>query len=109
MDFHADISASLAIAAFSGTSFTPEKRAESARSEYAQTLQADYELFAQHADKGGTLDMLAAEFEQYRAGYAKHYRAWLSSRSRCMSAMITGPSNFPVRRMEKRNNIEHKR
>lgn len=109
MDFRTDISASLAVSAFSGTSFSPEKRAENTITEYAQTLQADYELFAKHADLGGTLDMLAAEFEQYRQGYAKRYRAWLHSRSNCISAMITGPSNFPLRRAEKRNNIEHKR
>lgn len=109
MSYALDISASLAISAFSGTSFSPEKRGESARTEYAETLAGDYAHFAAQADKGGTIDLLESEFERYRAGYATHYRAWLTSSSRCMSTMIAGPSNFPVRRMQKRNDIAHKR
>lgn len=109
MSYASDISASLAVSAFSGTSFSPEKRGESARTEYAETLAQDYTNFAAQAEKGGTQDLLESEFAQYRAGYAKHYRAYLASNSRCMSAMITGPSNFPVRRQQKRNDIAYKR
>lgn len=108
-NFESDISLSLAVSAFNGTSFSPERRGESTRKEYAETLANDYAEFAKQADKGGTMDLLAAEFEQYRAGYAKHYRAYLASSSRCVSSFIAGPSNFPVRRMQKRNDIAHKR
>ncbi len=109
MTFVSDIPESLARAAHAGISFVPEKRAEQTRDEYSATLAADYETFRQHAVKGGTLELLDEEFAQYRAGYRKHYTAWLSSKSRCLSTMITGPSNFNSRRNDKRNNVEHKR
>lgn len=107
--FMSDIPSTLAMAAHSGTSFVPEKRAEQVRNEYNDTLTEDYETFRHHAVKGGTLELLDEEFSQYRAGYRSHYTAWLSSKSRCMSVMITGPSNFPSRRNAKRNEIEHRR
>lgn len=109
MDYLSDIPESLAVSAFSGTSFDPERRAASYRKDYSETLQRDYETLRQHAERGHTLDMLEAEFARYRAGYAGHYRAWLHSHSRCISAFIVGPSNFPTRRAEKRNRVEHKR
>jgi len=109
MTYETDIPQSLAVAAFSGTSFDPEGRAGRERASYSAELQSDYEQFAAQADKGGTLDLLAAEFAQYRAGYAKHYRAYLASSSRCVSSMIAGPSNFPAARMNKRADIAHKR
>lgn len=109
MNYAADIPATIAAAAFQGTSFSPERRAESARNEYAQTIAADLETLRQHATKGGTLDMLDDEFDRYRAGLRRRYTAWLSSESRCVSTMIAGPSNFPARRMNKRADIAHRR
>lgn len=107
--FLADIPRDLAVQAFSGTSFTPEKRAESYRHDYAETMAADYETLRKHAEKGGTLASLDAEFERYRAGYAARFRAYLQAKSRCISTMIAGPSNFPVRRAEKANNAADRR
>lgn len=78
----------MAVRAFEGTSFSPEKRA---------------------AEKGGTLDQLDAAFARYRVGYAGRYRAWLNSHSRCISWVITGPSNFPTRRAQKWNQAADKR
>jgi len=107
--FLADIPHSLAQSAYAGTSFSPERRGDSARSEYAQTLAEDYALFHAQAVKGGTLDKLAEEFSRYRAGMAGRYRAYLASSSRCVSSFIAGPSNFPARRMNKRSDIAHRR
>ncbi len=104
-----DIPLGMAVQAFSGTSFEPEKRGASYRNDYAATMSADYETMRQNAEKGGTLDQLDAEFSRYRAGYASRYRAFLISHSRCISSFITGPSNFPTRRAEKRNNIADRR
>lgn len=104
-----DIPLSVAVRAFSGTSFDPDRRAASYRADYAQTMAADYAIFRQHAEKGGTLDKLDDAFARYRGGYAGRYRAWLQSHSRCISWMITGPSGFPTRRAQKWNDAAHKR
>lgn len=90
-----------AVAAFSGTSFTPEKRAEAAIREYEETLTADYALLSKLAKTDEKKATLAAEWPRYVAGYHAKYAAWLHSRSGAMSPMIAGPSNFPVRRHEK--------
>lgn len=107
--FANDIPSSLAVAAFSGTSFSPERRADTTRSQYAEGLAKDYATFKEHAERGGTLDKLEEEFARYRAGLAQRLRAYLASSSRCVSSMIAGPSNFPVHRMNKRADIAHKR
>lgn len=104
-----DISLSTAIGAHYGTSMVPERRGESERNEYANTLATDYEAFRQNAVKGGTLDLLDSEFARYRAGYRQRYLDYLRSRSRVVSSFIAGPSNFPARRMAKRNSVADKR
>lgn len=104
-----DIPRSIAQAAHDGTSWIPERRAESEINEYASTLAADWQLFEQNARKGGTLDKLPEEFARYRAGYQKRTRAYLHSRSGMVSWMIAGPSNFPVARQRKKADIVHRR
>lgn len=108
--FLADIPQSLAREAHQGTSFTPEKRGDSDRQAYAKTLADDYAGFVKSA-KGDPdkLAVLAAEFPSYRQRFASVYRKYLASRARCLSSMITGPANFPVRRNEKRNAIADRR
>lgn len=103
--FAADIPYSLAMAAHSGSSFVPEKRAESERAGYSETLSALYSELAAHANTPEKLAMLEDEFARLRDGYRKRYVAYLSSKSRTFSTMIAGPSNFPVRMMEKRNRV----
>lgn len=108
-EFLADIPVSVAQAAHAGTSWTPERRAESERNDYAATMAADFAHFEAQARKGGTLDKLDEEFSRYRAGYAKRYRAYLHSRSGLVSWMIAGPSGFPAARMNKKADIAHRR
>lgn len=86
-----------AYSAHSGTSFSPEKRAEQCVIGYEEQLNDDLK------------NMPDEEKQRYIEGYKKHLFAWLSAKSRCLSSMITGPANFPVRRNEKANNSEHKR
>src|ERR1700674_2248971 len=107
--FENDIPQSLAQAAHAGTSFVPEQRGEQMRSEYASTLAADFATLSKLATTDEKRATLEEEFARYREGYRRRYTAWLSSRSRCLSTMITGPSNFNVRRNEKRNAVEHRR
>lgn len=109
MSFENDIPVTLARAAHEGTSFVPERRADAERSDYAATLKADYESLGKLADTDEKRATLEGEFARYREGYAKRTRAYLHSRSRLVSWMIAGPSNFPVARMEKRGNVTHKR
>ena len=104
-----DIPLDLARRAHSGTSFVPEERAISERSGYASTLATDYANLSKYAttdDKKNTLD---SEFSRYRDGYRKRYLAMLTAKSRCMSTMITGPSNFPTARNRKRSDAADKR
>lgn len=109
MNFTNDIPTSVASAAHYGTSFVPEKRAQQERDDYAATLTADYEALSKHADTDEKRALLAEEFERYRAGYRQRTMRYLHSRSRLVSWMIAGPSNFPARRMEKRGEVSHKR
>lgn len=107
--FAADIPLSLAVSAYGGISMSPEKRGASTQAGYCRELEEIYNTLKSHATKGGTLAQLEEEFSRLRAGYRSHYRVWLSSKSRCISSFITGPSNFPTRRAQKRNRIEHGR
>lgn len=108
--FKSDIPLETARQAYSGVSFSPERRADQERDGYAAQMAADYQtlekLIKNKPDMAATL---AAEFERYRQGYRQRLLKKLHSDSRCVSWMIAGPSNFPVRRMEKRNNVAHKR
>lgn len=109
MSYASDIPLSLAIAAHSGTSFVPDRRGAAVVAGYRAELQEVYETLKKNAEKGGTLDKLEDEFARFRGGYRARNIAYLSSKSRCMSTMIAGPSNFPVRRQQKRNEVAHRR
>ncbi len=103
--FAADIPVSLAYAAHAGTSFSPDVRAQQVRAGYSQELESLYSELLKHAGTEEKLATLEEEFSRLRAGYRQRYTRYLSSQSRTMSTMIAGPSNFPVRRMEKRNRV----
>ena len=74
------------------TSFSPDRRAES---------------FCIGFDKDmAELEALGVP-EAQRARYEQLVVRHLGVKSRCISSMITGPANFPVRRAEKANRAEH--
>lgn len=85
--------------AHTGTSFSPEKRADDYCREYDEQL----------AYWKAEVEKLGGDPADYEAKYERHWLAWMSAKSRCISSMITGGSNFPVRRAEKANNAEHAR
>ncbi len=79
--------------AHTGTSFSPEKRAASYCSDFDQSIS-----------QLKSLDVPQAKIDKYESLWVNHMRA----KGRCLSSMITGPANFPVRRNEKANNAERK-
>jgi len=83
--------------AYSGTSFSPERRATDSVAGHESELNEDL------------AGMPEGDRIRYTENYKKYLFAWLSAKSRCLSSMITGPANFPVRRNEKANNSEHNR
>lgn len=93
----------VAYKAHSGTSFSPEKRAKSEQEEFQAHIKNVTEYF-QSLVKIDEQKQIAQDLtELYIKKYHKLYTDYLHSRSGLMSTMITGPANFPVRRMQKKN------
>lgn len=103
MNYQDDIPLDQAIAAHRFTSMVPEDRGRQEREEYARILTSDRENLAKLANTTENLATLETEFARYREGYRRHTLACLAARSRCASTMVTGGSNFNVRRNNKRN------
>jgi len=102
-NFRADISYGTALAAYKGTSFSPEKRAEQCIEDYVQCMTADYQIVEsiQDADRRAKAEEL---FQDYREGHKARFLGYLHSRAGMISPMIAGPSNFPAQRQRKHNN-----
>lgn len=83
------------------TSFTPEKRAEQEQMRYFNTLKEVYDKYLKLASEKQMLDKFKSLFEKYHAGMLSRKLAELSAKSRTASTMITGGSNFNVRKNEK--------
>ncbi len=81
------------------TSFSPEKRGEQLINDYNNQLTED---ITELQEKGIDSETI----EGYKNRYISLFRSWLSAKSRCFSAMITGPAKFPTRRHEKANRSE---
>jgi len=99
----------LAYNAHRGTSFSPEVRAKSHQQDFAETLNKHAETFEKLIKADTQKEIAISEFERFKQKYKALYISWLSAKSRCLSTMITGGSNFPVRQAEKANISEHKR
>jgi len=74
------------------TSFSPDKRASAFVEGHAKDIE--------------TLRGLNIPEDKIKR-YEDLTRRWLQVKSRCISSMITGPANFPVKRAEKANRAEH--
>lgn len=97
-----DIDADFAARAFHGTSFSPERRGEQARQEYAHAVNGLYAELWPLAKTDEQRALLAEEMERYRQGYIQHLTAYLASHANVVSSFIAGPSKFPARQMQKR-------
>jgi antirestriction protein ArdC len=100
-----DIDKETAYRAYTWTSFSPEKRGEGFRQEYSQTLLDFREKIKPMADKVGKSDEFETDFTHYRKKMKDLATAYLRSHSNVASAMITGPSKFPVERNRKKGDI----
>lgn len=83
----------LAYRAHVNTSFSPDKRANSACLGFDAAIEELQKL-----------GVPQAKIDKYESLWVKHMQA----RGRCLSSMITGPANFPVARAEKANNAERR-
>ncbi|MGW8169653.1 MAG: ADP-ribosyltransferase-containing protein [Sulfurovaceae bacterium] len=95
-----DIPFSTAQNAHHGTSFSPEKRAVSEINGYIHDVikfYSDLIAFAEDDNK----DAFKEEFKKFVEGYKKRVLAHLYTRSRLLSPMITGGSNFNTRQRDK--------
>lgn len=109
IDFAADIPLTAARAAHAGTSFVPDERGDQEVRGYVATLTADLAELSKLATTDAKRATLADAFERYRAGYRERTLSHLAARAACVSTMIAGPSNFNVRRADKRNATEDRR
>jgi hypothetical protein len=107
-DFIDDIPLSVATAAHAGTSHVPDERGRQEHEGYARRLAEDWRELSKHATDENH-SALEGAFAHHRLEYRRLYLAYLSARARCMSSMITGPSNFPTARNAKRNNAADKK
>ncbi len=103
-----DIDYQLAFQAYSGTSMVPGKRAEQCQAGYVEDMQ-DMVAYAEGFVTDDNRAAITTDLLRYKETYLKKYNAMLHAKSRCMSAMIVGPSNFPTRSNNKRNETERKR
>lgn len=109
-DYSVTITASSIEHNWRNVSFHEERRARS----HLEELAAYLNEFAQFVDKTGSRQYARAlDSENELARFAeKHvglHRAHWSAIGRCASSMITGPSNFPVRRAQKANDAADRR
>lgn len=88
-------------AAHRNVSFSPERRGEQMIKEYSEELTADME----ELKTGGASD---ESISDYKSRYERLFSSYLHYKSNTFSVMITGGSNFPVRRHEKANRSEHR-
>lgn len=104
-----DINLERAQRAFDGVSFRSDKRGERVVAEYVADLNALADHIESYAKDERQQAIAQQVFDDLRAKYKAKTLAWMAAQGRCISTMITGPANFPVRRAEKANNSERKR
>ena len=104
-----DIDRESARSAYHGTSFSPEKRGDSVVDSYIATMQELAQFITVNAKDARQQAVMQEVFDNLKDKYKAKTLASLSAQSRCLSTMIAGSANFPVRRAEKANESERKR
>lgn len=86
-----------AIWAHNNTSFSPERRGEQLIKDFTELLESDLEIIK---------DATEEQKEAYIIKFKSLLNSWIGAKMNCISSMITGPANFPVRKAEKANRSE---
>lgn len=95
----------VAYRAYTGISFSPEKRAVSEQSSYYNFMKEVYDENIKKAKASDKLELFEVNFLKFKEGYLKRSLDHLRSKHGIFSSMIAGPAKFPVARMEKKNRI----
>lgn len=103
-----DIPLAAAMRGHSGTSMVPEQRARGEVADYVRHLRDVRDRLNGIAKTPEQQTTAEAEFARYRAGYRMRRLDALSKRGRVMSAMVAGPSKFPVASNRKRSDSYEK-
>jgi hypothetical protein len=101
IDFSNDIDGITAQRAFEGTSFSSKTRGKSYIASYIEEMEAAYKLLKDNCNPDHYA-LLESEFNRFHKKMKSLNNEYLSKRSRCMSTMITGGSNFPTRSNSKK-------
>lgn len=94
-------------AAYRGTSFVPEKRATDAIVARVLFLNEKLTQWQALCTSPEQVAYLQTAFPEYKVKCLSMWCQQDRLNSRCMSTMITGGSNFPVRSQEKKRNAVH--
>ena len=96
---------------FNARSFHPERRARQAVDEAAAYTLEAYEKIDAVARrlKFADVDQVEALKAEWLGRFRGAWTAYQAAGARCANWAITGPSNFPVRRNQKRLDTEHRR
>ena len=103
-----DIDYQTAYNAHRHTSMSPDKRAQQTQDGYVQFMDNINDEFNKFVTDEN-IDSIKDDLTFFKMGYIERKNKHLYAKSRCASAMITGPSNFNTRRNNKNNDTEHKR
>ena len=102
-----DLPYDLAVAAHSGTSMSPEKRAEREQNDYLIAIKTTYGNVKDYAKTPAQKKVLVEELERYRQKWLEQYKNILRRRSSMFSTFIAGPANYPARQQQKKNDAHH--
>jgi hypothetical protein len=83
-------------------SFSPEKRANQLIRDYSALLTEDIGQIKAFAKTQEDISRIDEVITRYKQKFEQLLTAYWNSESNCVSSMISGPSNFPVRQQEKR-------
>lgn len=101
--YRQEINARAIEGAWRGTSFHEERRAEQALAWLAEQLAETFGKIAELAAKAEAPIDAEEEAAEFARRLVDLHRTYWNRNGQCVSSMIAGPSNFPVRRQQKRH------